>query len=60
MPSRKESWCSGDPWERQFDAANEPKQLLVLRGDHNTGFLLSANRYRQGIDEFLSELANLK
>lgn len=43
-----------------FDAANEPKQLLVLRGDHNTGFLLSASCYRQGIDEFLSELANLK
>ena len=43
-----------------FDAANEPKQLLVLRGDHNTGFLVSVSRYRQGIDNFLSELADLK
>ena len=43
-----------------FEAANGPKQLLVLHGDHNTGFLLSASRYRQGIDGFLSELAGLK
>ena len=43
-----------------FEAANEPKQLLVLRGGHNTGFLVSGSSYRQGIDRFLAELTDLK
>lgn len=41
------------------DAAREPKRLLVLRGDHNTGYLVSASRYRKGIDEFLADVAEL-
>lgn len=36
-----------------FQAAHEPKRLLTLSGGHNTGFLLSEERYRRGIDEFL-------
>lgn len=42
-----------------FEAAREPKRLLVLRGDHNTGFLISESDYRRGIDEFLSGVAGL-
>lgn len=35
-------------------AAPEPKKLLELEGDHNTGFLQSRSRYAAGIDAFLS------
>lgn len=34
--------------------APEPKTLLELQGDHNTGFLQSRSRYSAGIDAFLS------
>jgi len=37
-----------------YHAAPTPKALLELRGDHNTGFLLSGAAYVQGIDAFLS------
>lgn len=37
-----------------YQAAPRPKALLQLRGDHNTGFLLSGATYVQGIDAFLS------
>ncbi|MEJ2178944.1 MAG: alpha/beta hydrolase [Gammaproteobacteria bacterium] len=37
-----------------FDAANQPKQLLEIQGDHNSGFLQSQPQYRKKIDEFLS------
>jgi fermentation-respiration switch protein FrsA (DUF1100 family) len=43
-----------------FEAANEPKRFLTLRGGHNTGFILSEAEYRQGIDAFLSEVAGLR
>lgn len=36
-----------------FAAANEPKQLLEMRGDHNQGFLISGHAYVEGIDAFL-------
>lgn len=42
-----------------FEAANEPKDLLTLRGGHNTGFLLSEMEYRNGIDRFLVDIAGL-
>ena len=35
------------------DAAEAPKQMLPIRGGHNTGFLESGEIYTQGIDEFL-------
>ncbi|HRP35910.1 MAG TPA: alpha/beta hydrolase [Gammaproteobacteria bacterium] len=35
-------------------AAPEPKKLLELQGDHNTGFLQSRSHYSAGIDAFLS------
>lgn len=43
-----------------FEAANEPKRFLTLRGGHNTGFILSEAEYRRGIDSFLSEVAGLR
>lgn len=36
-----------------FAAANEPKELLQIRGDHNQGFLISGRAYIDGIDAFL-------
>lgn len=38
---------------RLFAAANEPKQLLELRGGHNDGFLVSGQAYVDGLDTFL-------
>lgn len=37
-----------------FTAAHSPKEFLELRGDHNSGFLLSGERYIQGLDGFLA------
>jgi hypothetical protein len=42
--------------EALFAAANEPKQLLEIRGDHNAGFLTSGAHYAEGIDAFLRGL----
>jgi len=38
-----------------LEAAPEPRELLELRGSHNTGFLLSEQRYREGLATFLAE-----
>lgn len=43
-----------------FEAADEPKRFLTLRGGHNTGYILSEAEYRRGIDAFLSEVAGLR
>lgn len=43
-----------------FEAANEPKRFLTLRGGHNTGYILSEAEYRRGIDAFLSEIAGFR
>ncbi|TVP90424.1 MAG: alpha/beta hydrolase [Pseudomonadaceae bacterium] len=37
-----------------YEAASAPKALLVIEGDHNTGFLRSERVYLPGIDDFLS------
>jgi fermentation-respiration switch protein FrsA (DUF1100 family) len=42
--------------ERLFEAANEPKQFLQLRGGHNDGFLVSGKYYIQGLDGFLGNV----
>jgi len=39
--------------ERLFEAANEPKQFLQLRGGHNDAFMVSGKDYIQGLDSFL-------
>lgn len=46
--------------EALFAAANEPKQLLEIRGDHNAGFLTSGAQYVEGIDAFLREYVKEK
>jgi fermentation-respiration switch protein FrsA (DUF1100 family) len=39
--------------QRLLDAASEPKQWLVISGDHNSGFLQSGKYYEDGVREFL-------
>ncbi len=38
-----------------FSAAPEPKEMLVLSGDHNGGFLLNRRGYQDAIDIFLKQ-----
>ena len=40
--------------EKLFEAANEPRSFLEIRGGHNEGFLYSGRLYRDGLDNFLS------
>jgi len=42
--------------EQLFEAANEPKQFLELRGSHSDGFMLSGDRYIRGLDLFINEV----
>jgi len=37
-----------------YEAAHPPRTFLELRGDHNTGFIISGDTYIQGLDSFLS------
>ena len=37
-----------------FDVAREPKEFLELVGNHNQGFLISGERYKKGLDAFIS------
>lgn len=39
-----------------FELAAEPKQFLEIRGDHNEGFVLSMDTYREGWENFLEAL----
>lgn len=41
--------------ERLYAAAREPKQLLIISGGHNEGFLSSGAHYREGITRFLRQ-----
>ncbi len=41
--------------QRIFDAAEGPRTLLELQGDHNTGFIRSEAIYREGLDRFIGE-----
>jgi len=38
-----------------FAAAPEPKEMLVISGGHNEGFLLSRNHYLDGLGNFLDQ-----
>jgi uncharacterized protein len=38
-----------------YESANEPKQLLIIRGGHNNGFVISERDYLAGIEAFLSQ-----
>lgn len=48
-----------DMGEAIFAAAPEPKEMLVLSGDHNGGFLLNRNRYVATIGRFLDRQLTL-
>jgi fermentation-respiration switch protein FrsA (DUF1100 family) len=39
-----------------YELAAEPKSFLEIRGGHNTGFMLSGQRYTRGLARFLSTL----
>lgn len=41
--------------QRLYATAAGPKAFLKLRGDHNTGFLMSGRDYVHGLDAFLRE-----
>ena len=43
---------------RLFEAAPEPKRFLETRGDHNEGFVISGEGYREGLRKFLQAYAN--
>ena len=42
--------------EKIFRAANEPKYLIDLNGDHNSGFLQTQPTYEQQLKRFISRL----
>jgi fermentation-respiration switch protein FrsA (DUF1100 family) len=42
--------------EHLFEAANEPKQFLELRGGHNDGFMVSGDSYVRGLEVFINEV----
>ena len=39
-----------------FASANDPKQFLQIRGDHNTGFVTSGAIYTDGLGAFISRV----
>ena len=40
--------------EKVFQAANEPKSFVKMRGDHNSGFLMSQPDYERALAVFVS------
>ncbi len=54
--SRDDEIISYSNGEQLFEAANEPKQFLQLRGGHNDGFFVSGKDYTQGLDGFLGNV----
>ena len=41
--------------EKLFQAAPEPKRFLQIEGDHNSGFMQSLPKYREGLKNFLAD-----
>jgi uncharacterized protein len=37
-----------------YEAAPDPKEFLAIRGSHNEGFMMTGQRYEQGLMSFLS------
>lgn len=54
--SRDDEIIPFDHGERLFEAAREPKEFLEIRGSHNEGFLVSGQRYRKGLESFISSM----
>jgi hypothetical protein len=42
--------------EKVFEAANEPKTFVEMRGDHNYGFIRSQPAYEQALETFIDGL----
>ena len=40
--------------EKVFQAANEPKSFVKMRGDHNSGILVSQPDYERALGAFVS------
>jgi fermentation-respiration switch protein FrsA (DUF1100 family) len=55
--SRDDEMISFSHGRRLFEAANEPKELLEIRGTHNEGFITSGKLYQDGLKSFISEHA---
>lgn len=51
--SREDEIVPFEHGRRLLEAVGERGELLVISGDHNTGFVDSAERYVQGLDRFL-------
>ena len=53
--SRQDEVIPFDMGESIFAAAPEPKQMLVITGDHSGGFLLNRNEYMSVLDKLLDQ-----
>ena len=42
-----------DHGQQLFEAANEPKQFIQLRGGHNEGFVITGQPYEAGLEDFI-------
>jgi hypothetical protein len=54
--SREDETIPFSHGEALFAAANAPKRLLEIDGDHNDGFLVSGKSYIRGLVDFLDSL----
>ena len=45
--------------EKVFQAANEPKSFVKLKGDHNSGFLMSQPDYERALGTFISSAISM-
>ena len=52
--SRDDELISFNHGLKIFEASNEPKDLLEISGSHNDGFLISAEKYEDGLNHFIS------
>jgi len=42
--------------QQLFEAAKEPKRFLNINGGHNDGFIISRDKYYNGIDQFIRNI----
>jgi len=46
--------------QRLLEVAREPKRFLEITGTHNQGFIMSGERYEEGLNEFILEYLGAK
>jgi hypothetical protein len=51
--SQDDSTIPFEHGRRLFEAAQEPKEFLKIRGGHNDGFMTSARAYEAGLQDFI-------